>query len=391
MSVVVNPEFIIDLPVEEASKLYLEPAVVANNPFQSAGLRMFRTEFGKRKLRMNHLRVNRNNLQPKAPCDVWNPTPRFALRPESLVTTDYELNGEQCPDEFDARCLQEMRGPLGKGTVPEFGGTPELDALLSAMVRLLSRELTNDIYKIVYWSDTDIRAKAAAGFYGELPYVDNPAARERLFTMLEQQNGVWSEIEARTQTTNERARIAYVDSNDGTIAGNATRAENVTDFFDEMIAQASPLLAGWYDQSQPAYGMPFFAVDGKFFRAYKAYLRSLGTEMANRLIIDGEAVRDSLEYDGYAVVHVREWDAFDAEMGRTGNTARALFTVPENLTLLANMENSQLQPGSGLLVQKSPLLKDKGKVWMYADYSLGMGIAQPELMVAAYNSSTNFL
>ena len=378
-----------DLPVEQASELYLEPALVDSNPLQNQ-FNMFRIITGKTKARMTHMQVNENNLQPKAPCGVWNPTPRFGLRPEEIQVTDYELNGEQCPDEFDVACLREMRRPLGEGTIPTFGGTPYMDKFKAAMIRLLARSLGNDIYKVVEFSDVNIREKVAAGFYGELPYPNDPAARERMFVMLEQQNGIWSEIEARVRSTNDRARIGYVDTNDGSAAGNATRPENVTDFFDEMIAQASPELQGWYDQTSPGTGKPFFRVSGNIFQAYKSYLRSMNTEMAHRMIIEGTAVRDALEYDGYAVLHISEWDKFDGTMGRRGSIARAQFTVSENMTILANMNGTDAQPGSGLVVQQSPLLKDKGIFWMYADYGLGMGIAQPELMVAAYNSSTTF-
>lgn len=393
MPQVFNPEFLLDLPVEVTQRLYLEAAVEHDNPFINR-LGLWRTEFGKTKMRMSHLRVNRNNLRPRSNCETWNPTVRYGLTPDSIQVTDYELNGEQCPDEFDAQCLREMRAPLGAGA-PTFGGTPELDALRGAMVRILARSLSSDIAKVASFSDSDIRAKVKSGLYASTPYADDPKQAEALYLMLEQQDGIWTEIEARTQSSNPDAKIAYVDSNDGTQAGNATRPENVTDFFDSMIAAATPQLQGWFDQTNPVFGMPVFIVQNGIFQAYKKYLRSQNLESAYKLSMEGEIVRDVLEHDGYLVFNERNWDMYDAELGRVGldgksKVQRALFTVPGNLTLLANMNSLESQPGTGLILQQSPLIKDKGKTWIYASYGLGVGVAQPDLMVAAYNSSTTF-
>lgn len=376
---------ILDLPREEAVNLYLRATTVQDNPLQ-ARLGLIDWNFGVDKMKMLHLRSNSANLQPKRGCAEWNPTVRAGLDADTIRVTDYEVNGEQCPDEFNVGTSRLLRGPLGQGEAP---GVP--DPLTNALLTMLRRSLAGDLYDVVYFSDENIRQDIAA-----TAYPDSPVLRERFLTMLEQQSGIWPEIIARTTTTNKSAKIAYVDSNDGTAAGNATRAENIADFFDDMAAAASPELANWHQSNQQGtFDKPVFLVQTGLWRAYKKYLRTLGTEIAHQFILDGEIMRDTLMHDGYLVVHVPEWEAHDRKAGRAtvGNmstTQRALFTVLGNITGLANMNDIEGQPGRGLAIQRSPLLKDKGKMYMYADYGIGMGVAQPELMVASYNSSTNF-
>lgn len=392
-----NRGFIVNLPVQEARKLYLEPAVYGPNPLKNE-LGLIDWTMGKDKVTMSHLRSNRFNLQPKAPCDKWNPTVRYGMRPDSLNVTDYELNGEQCPDEFEDGCLRLMQGTLGQGTVPEFGGTPEANALWNAMITSLSNSLAGDINPLFYFSDPDIRAKAEAGVYGEDPFPLDPVQRERMFTMLEQQVGIWAEIEARTQETNTAARINYVDTNDGTEGGNATRPENIVDFMTDLVRNSTHILRQWYSPTA-AFAQPVILLQTGLYMAYKSYLRSGGTEAAYQFSLNGEVQRDSLMFDGYPVIHMPEWEQHDMDMGRVSASGtnrgysskqRALFTVLGNLSGIANLSSIASQPGSGLLIQQSPLLKDKGLYYMYANYGLGAGIAQPELMTAAYNSSTTF-
>lgn len=389
-----NKTYLLDLPVQEAQKLYLEAAIVADNPLQN-NLGLFTVEMGKDKFKMLQMRMHDNNLQPKSGCDTWNPTVRAGLSADTISVTDYEMNGEYCGDEFDAGCARLMRQPLGEGAAAS--GLNEFD---NAMVTMLRRSLQNDIHSVVWFSDTAIRSKVDVAFYGENPYSRDPIQKERMLTMLEQQDGVWAEIEARTMSSNPMAKIAYVDTNNGVQAGNATRAENITDFLDDMITAATPQLRSWnYQNESNTFDRPAFFLQDGLYRAYKKYLRSRDLEASHKFMIEGEVVRDVLMYDGYAVMRIPEWEQHDAKMGRvtlTGNNAgysskqRALFTTLGNLSIVANMNSIESQPGSGLIIQASPLLKDKGKTWMYADYGLGMGVAQPDLVVAGYNSSTTF-
>lgn len=388
----INKTYLLDLPVEQAQKLYLEAALIADNPLQNK-LGLFTIVPGVDKYKMLQMRMNSNNLQPKSSCDTWNPTVRSGLSADTVRVTDYEMNAEFCPDEFDAGCSRYLRQPLGQGGAPDV-----LDPIKAAIVTLLRRSLSNDIYNTAWFSDENIRAKVAEGFYGEDPYALDPVQKERAMIMLEQQDGIWAEIEARTRSTSITGKIAYVDTNDGDDTGNATRPENITSFLDDMITSASAQLRGWhYQNSTNTFDKPVFYLQGGLFRAYKRYLQSRELEASHQFMLDGETVRGTLMYDGYLVIEIPEWEAHDANMGRKSTSGtnigysskqRALFTTLGNLTIVANMNENEAE--SGLTVQVSPLIKDKKKTWMYADMGFGFGVAQSDLIVAGYNSSTTF-
>ena len=393
-----NRQAVLTLPAKEATVVYLEAAVVASNPLQNA-LGLWKWIMGKDKARMLHLSVNRNNLQKRTNCNGWNPTVSAGINGETIEVTDFELNGEQCPDEFDEGCLRELASPMGNAS-SYFRGTAEQRALLAAIVQGLARSLSNDIYNICYFGDKNIRAKTAAGFYGENPYPDDPKQREQMFSMLEQMDGIWAEIYGRVASTNERGGIAYVDTNNGTIIGNATRPENVVDFFRSMKAKAKPQLRQWRDTTNRTFQKPVFLVQEGIFEAYKEFLRTQQNEIGHQFILDGSPVEDVLRFDGHLVILVPEWEMHDAEMGRIStdgqnagysNNQRALFTVLGNFTGVANMSNIEGSANTALAVEQPEGIQYKGKVFMYAAYGFGVGIAQPDLMVAGYSSNPDFI
>jgi hypothetical protein len=187
-----------------------------------------------------------------------------------------------------------------------------------------------------------------------------------------------------------------VDSNDGTVAGNALNPANIADYLRDLRNKSSMILKSW-NRNKPMAEYPMYMLQGGLFQAYRTYLQSLGTEMANMLIIDGEAVPGVLMFEGYRVIEIPEWDMYDYETGNynetTGqsNIQRAIFSAPENLTGLANMRDVEMMPGSGLVVQVDPIIKNKGKKYMYYAFGMGFGVAQPQLMTASWNSSESFI
>lgn len=397
MPQVFNRDYVTALPPEQAVEVYLEPAVNANNPLQNA-LGLWEWAMGKDKHRMLHLSVNRNNLQKRTNCSTWNPTVSAGMRGETIEVTDFELNGEQCPDEFEVGYMRELSQPLGSATT-YFRGTAEQQALQAAIVRGLSRNLSDDIYKILYFGDKNLQARIDAGVYGDDPYPSDPVQRAQMIHMLSQMDGIWTEIEARTRATGQGS-IRYVSTNDGTIAGNAMRPENVVEYFKSLKAAASPQLKRWRDQTNQVFQKPVFLVQDGIFEAYKEYLRTQNNTIGHQFILDSEPVEDVLRFDGHLVILVPEWEMHDAEMGRISsdgqnigysNNQRALFTVLRNFTGVANMTGIEADTSNALVVQQSPLIQDKGKTYMYAAYGFGVGVAQPDLVVAGYASSATYL
>lgn len=381
---------LLDLNTNNAQRLLLEPAFNYDSITQR-NLGIFHFEFGKDKLRMLHMSKPTNNLQPRSNCDTWNPTVRVQLRGDEITVCDFEVNGEQCSDEFDVACLRNLKGD-NPATNPN--ESQALTALENAMVQQVRAGISDDVYKVAYFGDPLIRVRLAAEDIN-LDHL-SPDEKEKFLIQMETCEGWWSEIQNRTYSTIDAQKIRYVNSNDGTVGGNALNPANVADFLRDLRNKSSMILKNW-NRNRSAAEYPLYMVQGGIFQAYRTYLQSLGTEMANVLILNGEMVPGVLMFEGYRVVEIPEWDMYDAETGNYNDTTghsniqRALFTAPENLTGLANMRDIEMMPGTGLAIQVDPIIKNKGKKYMYYAFGMGFGVAQPQLMTASWNSSQSFI
>lgn len=392
MAITQNSEVVLlDLNVQDTIDLVLEPAFNYDNPLQNR-FRHYLWKTGvQNKYRMIHLNKPGNMLQPKSDCNTWNPTINLGLRPYEIGTADYEVNGEQCPDEWDVACLRNMRD----GDDPTFTNSPQLNAIEQAMIRQIRTGLVDDTYKIAEFGNENIRQELADGNINPILSPDN---KENFLRMMEVQNGWWPEIIARTQTssTDRFTHIKYVDTNDGTADGNATNPANIVDYLKQMRATADPILKYW-NYNNPIETRPFYELQSAMFEALKTYYQTNNTLADNTYTIDGMGLNGVLMFDGFLVFDKAEWDMYDIETGNWDNDLamskiqRARFTVPENLCGLITAESLANRPQSALVIEADPSIKAKGKKYIYATYGYGFGIAQPVLMVAGYNTSQNFV
>jgi hypothetical protein len=383
---------LLDLDVHNMNALVLEPAFNYDNIYQR-NLNIYKFVTGVTTYQMTHLSRPTNVLQPKAGCNDWLPTVNFSLRPWEIQSVDYELMGEQCPDEFDKGCYRNLK--TSSDEVKRLGA--KVDAIEMAMAMQTRKALVDSIYKIAWFGQTNFAAAAAAGAYdlSQMPIRE----KNKLIAMLQHQNGWWSEIKARVAMPNTASsrfgRVRYLDTNDGTPDGNATDPGNIADYLRNMRMVADPILQFWnLDQEMGEW--PIYLLQKGLFDALIRYYQSLGTELANRLIINGITNPRATTFDGYPVLMMPEWDMFDFETGRinpaTGysKTQRALFTAAENLCGIVHGKTLQGRPQSSLAIEEKPGLDAKGKKLMYGCMGIGYGIAQPVLMVAGYNSSDTY-
>ena len=340
---------------------------------------------------MLHLNKPSNSLKPKEGCESWKPSVKFKLRPYEIGVCDYELNGQQCPDEFDEGCMRNLRGTLDSA---DPYNTAPINALTNAMIMLLRESLVDDVYKIAWFAKSNFRELVANGDYDLSAY--DAEEQEQLIAMMEVCDGWWAEIEARVYETNNMGRVRWVNSNNGTVAGNATNPANVENFLRKMRLIADPRLRFW-NRTKPASEWPCYLVQSGIFDALLESYKARDYSELQMLVVNGEPVPGVLLFEGYQVINVAEWDVWDSETGNIDETTgyskhqRAIFTAKENLCGLANMSSFTGRPQSSLVIQRSPLLKDKGKTWMFAQYGLGFGIAQPILMTASWNTSDVFV
>lgn len=376
------------LDTKEAIEFLLEPTVNYANPLQDM-TGFIHTEFGKDKLVMNHLNKPRFNLQPKSDCKTWNPTVRNGMRSDTIVVTDYETNGEQCNDEWDRSCARNMQGSQDDKLYAD--KNVQLTPLQQAMITTLRQSLVDDVYRTLWFSDTTF----GTGSYAYSADLDLPNAglspeeRVNLTTMMTQQNGIWREIQSYVSD----GQIRYVDTNDGTASGNALDPANIADFLKELKRQApSKLRLFGRGPGSTIMGRPMYLLQTGLFEAFKTYLTSLGTEESHRLIVEGIAVEGMYRFDGHLVMEIPEWSMWDSEIGMDSTAhsyskvQRAIFTVPGNVTALINAKSLPGFEGSGLIIQTSQQIRDKGATWMYYAIGMGMSIAHQDLLVVGYNT-----
>lgn len=385
---------LLDLDTHDVNTLVLEPAFNYENIWQRT-TSVYKFVVGKTKYRMTHLSRPGNMLQPKTSCKNWNPTVSFGLRPDEVSTVEYELNGEQCLDEFDQGCLRNLK-PAADIVTKDPGS--EITAIEMAMAMQIRAGLKDDSYKVAWFGDEGFRADVAAGVYD---LSGKPLAeQEKIITMLEHCNGWFSELVARTSETDEYGKVRLVDTNNGTASGNGLNPANVTGLLDDMYLNSHPILRFW-NRDRPQSDWPHYMLTPDLFQALIEYYRSIGQFDQRAFIMNGVAVPGMTTFNGYPVMEVPEWLMFDFETGSMltsgayagkSKKQRALFTAKENLVGLAHARSLEGDfAGSSFVIQKSPVLKDKGVRYMYGAWGLGFGVAAPVLLTLGLNSSNNYV
>lgn len=364
---------LLSLPTHAVNQLILDATFNYDNPVQSM-LGIYKVITGKSKVDMTHLKSPSYSLQPKQSCNDWNPTVRIGTYGKSLETCDFELNGEQCPDEFDEGCARFIRD--GSAAAMTGQKIAIIDDIQASMIMLLRESLGNDFYRILNFGDETFAAKVASGVY-DLSAL-TPEQKARVVTQQGKCNGIWAEITERATLTNDEQKVRIFDTYDGT--DNATDPANITDFLTDMHDNSHPLLQAWDDD------MKVWMLQPVLFNALIKYYRSRNVESAMQLLMNGTVVKNATTFNGVAVIKSNDWNMFDFETGKTGKNARAILTAKQNITYLLNAHTLKGFGNDSFIVQQSPLVKDKGKTFMYGAWGLGSGIAQPQLITAAKNS-----
>jgi hypothetical protein len=363
----------LQLDTQAMNTLVLDPKYVYDNPFASA-TDIYKTIVGKSKVKMTHLTGPSFSLQPKSSCDNWNPTVKMGAYSSTLETCDFELNGEQCPDEFDAKCARFIRdGSATKFAEKGYAGIADIEA---AMILTLRESLGDDFSRVINFGDTNFEANLAAGKYNLSQH--SPQMQKNIITQMSTCNGIWAEIFERGALADAEQKVRILDTYDGTL--NAADPANITDFLRDMIKKSHPLLQAWSNMDKR------FKLQPELFDALIQYYQSRNTEASMAFLVNGVPVQDATTFNGIPVLKDNDANMYDYTTGNMSKKARAILTVRENLTVLFNALPLEGFGNDSLIVQKSLQVKDKGKSYMYGAWGLGAGIAQPQLITAAINS-----
>lgn len=353
-------------PVFESENVLARAANALGFPIYDVGYNVKEKRKFKRIGKMGPVAKARTN------CSTWDPVVIQTSVDSEFSVHAFEVEAELCADEFTG-IWENIRGAGNNmnSTVGELAAQLE-----TALVTRIKGAMKDDIYRQVWFSETAFVTTHATG----LAKLDM-RTRSVLETQCAQFDGFWPLIE----TAVTASQIAYVDSYNGTTR-YATSA-NIQAWFEAMLAAASDELSSFIDE-----GRAVFLVQKAFFTAYRQYLQGLGTEEANRFIVEGSNFNNSvLLWNGIPVMVVPEWLAFDKMLDVDGGKykERGLLVAAENLQIGTDSASSAgTGDGQGFLIYQSPEPSAKGRTEMYAGYRLGVGIAYNDLIVASYNGTT---
>jgi hypothetical protein len=335
----------------------------------------------------------KNSLRARANGCTWDPNGAMRLNIDKFPTCPVEFDGEQCPDVFYGTCFERIFVP---GSVNPLGEGPEAQAIVRMMVERIQLGLGNDFFNLYNFANHPLIDSANAN----LSYAVEAAEFDAYFAQMNEGNcgGLITQLDA---LANDPIYGRYYN---GVIPTGSTGFSETTDAYigdiiadliEPMIAAASPELQIAIENGIPVNGVlryPIILLGPKEFTAYRKFITDLApaNDAAFQYLIQGETgvpllERNVLRYDNMPVVKWQALVDFDATLGTKSH--RGAIVAPGNFGVLSNVGdiNNRLFNGQGLVIQESPLLKDKGKIYMHTNFRWGAAIADPKMAVMFSN------
>jgi len=329
------------------------------------------------KATMSTMSVPKHLLQSRKNCKTWTPKGQLWLKPDEIDTFPVEYMGEQCSDSLMGNCLEYV---LGTGNeVRDIFATPEGQALFEQAITNILLGLGNSFFDLATFGLDPTIADSDTNLW----WNTGATTTDEWADYLDQQNGIGvkghitliEEVKAAGDA-NFTVDIPLAD-----VSGDQYTGADVTGLFDDVKAAASSKLRIAMKQ-RGRFGAVMLVSRG-IFDAYKDYIVGNFTSIPEpyRMFINGEVTPGVLSYDGIPVVCMDEWTEHDELLGI--NTHRVVLTVPGNLVVAHDVEPIDQFGGIGMRVEQSPVLKDKGIVYMNTTFRLGTAIADTDFMVNA--------
>ena len=375
----------------EAQSLSIKPGVYSRNPLTGGDNGLLKVVDNVHEYKMLHLSIPDNVLIPQSGCSTWSPSKKVYVQNDSIECAYWEVNEELCPDEFLASCLHNISSKEADVLGVMLNSSQPISAITAAIIVGLQTAIGDSTHRIAWFADPNFGNASTYHSKDKVNYLfkRSTAQKDRYISMMNKQEGLDTILRRRVGT----GRIPFVNTNDGVGAStNATLPANIKGYLQDMIRNSSNALRYW-----KRYGgqMPVFYLQSGLYQALVDYYATLPGGQDNRaFVVNGVGSDGILRFEGYPVFHWIDADIFDSSLGLTNPATghswnqRALFTVPQNLTLITNVRPSTI--GAGLAIQTSPLLIHKGKTWMYMTYGIGAGIAFNDLCTYGYNTSYTY-
>ena len=321
-------------------------------------------------------KISKGLWQSRLDCD-WRVKGKISLsKGASIKLCDIELMLEECFDEFK-KCLDFCAG----GT-RDLLSTPEGQALFQALIQRIYVGQGNDLYDMV--------------FFNNHPIIQSS-----------NDNGWWDQT---TQTAGEWAN--WVDQQfSGECDGIMTQ-------LDDLKAEGHAHLnveLGAYDPTSCEYkgdikallknllkssdkkvrmqrrggngGGICFLLHPDLFEAYRDCIleECKCIPETYQLMLTGSnsyiQPDEGLVFQGYPVICMDEWKDFDDATGV--KNPRAILTAKGNFLLASCVSRGDLATDSGLTIQTSSDIREKGKTFIYNKMRIGQGIASHKSLAMA--------
>lgn len=337
--------------------------------------------FGKAKF--SKLTQPKHTLQSKKDCENWNPKGTMRFIPEETAVYGYEHMSEHCNDVF-ADCMRYVKGTGSR--INDITATAEGRALLQMMLDNISLSIGNSIFDVVSYSNSDVITDSDANsWFAVTPDEWTDFKDQQTATAARGHITLMEDLKAAGNTNFN----ATLDSNDfnaaGAFIGGTTDADIVA-LFNRIKATGSNHLFASIKRAN--FGQQaIFLVSRSLYEAYEDYILTTYNQIPSvyQFFLNrgtsAEPTQGVLMFKGHPVVCMDEWAEFDRITGVT--THRIAITAPGNLGVGYDVQPLNQFGGAGLQVQVSPLLKDKGKAYMYTALELGATIVDPDLMAHA--------
>lgn len=373
------------LPTESAISFmrasFLKQLDLMQNEF---GVYSFQKAGADGKAKIAKLNTPHSLFQARTNCATWTPKGELAFGREEIDTYPIEFNGTQCWDSLVGDCFEQVFGPGNQLT--DITATAEGRALYAMMMEAIYDGLGNSFFDLTayggysvitssnsgsWWDNTSMTASEWADFVDQNTGITGLSGH---ITLMEA-------LKAAGNLSHFDVTIASGDVSGGTWTGGSN---NITVLFEAILNAATSKFKTYLRKNRlPISQRPVMLVTPSLYKGYKDYLIATYSAIPEGyyLRVDGEIQRGVLLYDGLPVVSMDEWLHFDERVGV--NTHRAVLTMPGNLVVAHRVDSLSQFGGMGLIMERSPNLRDKGRIDMYTTLRAGAAIADTDFMVHA--------
>jgi hypothetical protein len=373
-----NSRSLMTLNSTETTDLLIGPAILLSQPLLN-DLRIFRVFSNVRgKKRIAVLQNVKSVMREPINC-AWKPYQKSDWSGREWSTCKFQLQFEICKEEFDG-CLELIEAEGVQQHNPMAG---DVDMITRAYIEFVKLNLKNDIATWVWFGDEDFGT--ADYVWGDTlaDFVEPSELARMTETLARDCNGIWRTIFEMAANGEIKQQVQAVKA-----GADATNPTDVERFLDSMLAQAPSRLKGLRSTTNIG-ERPVFLVQPDIFEAlYTAYSNRCACE-ANAYIMEGTPIDGVLMYKGFPVVSVPEWQTFDEAIGAYKTKSmyqRAIFTkrgADANLAILHSA--ADLADGQGFMVEHDDTLRGSFKTLVQADFRLGVGVIDAEMIVFATN------